>query len=207
VGAFDAPTANVGPVDSRIRSLLPTLLVDLALPVGGYYLLRQFGVSEWVALAAGGVVSGLVMVVGIVRSRRVDGAAAFMLGLFAFGLATLFLTGDARFMIAKDSLISLVLGLLFLGSLFARKPLLLVFVAKTAPAVGALYEESPAVRRTVRFATLLWGVGLLVEAALRVLLVYALPVDVMVVGSPVLGVVVLVVLVVVTRWYAKRARP
>lgn len=194
-------------MDSRTRSLLPILLIDLVLPVGGYYLLRELGVDEWVALAAGGAVSGLVLVVGLVRSRRVDGAAAFMLGLFAFGLATSFLTGDARFLIAKDSLISLVLGLVFLGSLAARRPLVLVLVAKTAPAVGQRYEESPAVRRTVRFATLLWGAGLLVEAALRVLLVYALPVDVMVVGSPVLGVLLIAVLVVLTRRYAKRATP
>ncbi len=193
-------------MDSRIRSLLPTLLIDLALPVGGYYLLRQVGVSEWIALAAGGAVSGLVLVVGVVRSRRVDGTAALMFGLFAFGLLTLFLTGDARFVIAKDSLISLALGLVFLGSLLARRPLLLAFVAKTAPAVEERYRESPAVRRTVRFATLLWGVGLLVDAALRVPLAYALPVDVMVIGSPALTVVVVAVLVVITRSYAKRQR-
>jgi len=186
-------------MDSRIRSLLPTLVVDLVLPIGGYYLLRQFGVDEWIALAAGGVVSGLVLVAGIVRSRRVDRTAVFMLGLFAFGLLTLLLTGDERFAIAKDSLISLVLGLLFLGSLLTARPLLLVLVAKTAPAVVARYEDSPAVRRTVRFATLLWGVGLLADAALRVVLVYALPVDVMVVGSPLLTVLVIAVLVVVTR--------
>ena len=193
-------------MDSRIRSLLPTLVVDLVLPIGGYYLLRQFGVDEWIALAAGGVVSGLVLVAGIVRSRRVDGTAVLMLGLFAFGLLTLLLTGDERFAIAKDSLISLVLGLLFLGSLLTARPLLLVLVAKTAPAVVARYEDSPAVRRTVRFATLLWGVGLLADAALRVVLVYALPVDVMVVGSPLLTVLVIAVLVVVTRWYGKRQR-
>ncbi|MFD9737891.1 VC0807 family protein [Umezawaea sp. NPDC059074] len=193
-------------MDSRIRSLLPTLVVDLVLPIGGYYLLRQFGVDEWIALAAGGVVSGLVLVAGIVRSRRVDGTAVFMLGLFAFGLLTLLLTGDERFAIAKDSLISLVLGLLFLGSLLTARPLLLVLVAKTAPAVVERYEDSPAVRRTVRFATLLWGAGLLADAALRVVLVYALPVDVMVVGSPLLTVLVVAVLIVVTRWYGKRQR-
>lgn len=193
-------------MDSRIRSLLPTLVVDLVLPIGGYYLLRQFGVDEWIALAAGGAVSGLVLVAGIVRSRRVDGTAVFMLGLFAFGLLTLLLTGDERFAIAKDSLISLVLGLLFLGSLLTARPLLLVLVAKTAPAVVARYEDSPAVRRTVRFATLLWGVGLLADAALRVVLVYTLPVDVMVLGSPLLTVLVIAVLVVVTRWYGKRQR-
>ncbi|HWO61398.1 MAG TPA: VC0807 family protein [Umezawaea sp.] len=191
-------------MNSRIRSLLPTLLFDLALPVGGYYLLREFGVSDWVALAAGGAVSGVLLLVGIVRTRRVDAVAALMLGLFAFGLLTLFLTGDARFVIAKDSLISLALGLVFLGSLFARKPLLLVFVAKTAPVVEERYRESPAVRRTVRFATLLWGAGLLFDAVLRVPLAYALPVDVMVVGSPLLTVLVVAVLVVVTRAYAKR---
>jgi len=193
-------------MDSRIRSLLPTLVVDLVLPIGGYYLLRQFGVDEWIALAAGGAVSGLVLVAGIVRSRRVDGTAVFMLGLFAFGLLTLLLTGDERFAIAKDSLISLVLGLLFLGSLLTARPLLLVLVAKTAPAVVARYEDSPAVRRTVRFATLLWGVGLLADAALRVVLVYTLPVDVMVLGSPLLTVLVIAVLIVVTRWYGKRQR-
>ncbi|HEX6345113.1 VC0807 family protein [Umezawaea sp.] len=191
-------------MDSRIRSLLPTLLTDLALPLGGYYLLRHLGVDDWVALAAGGAVSGLLLLVGVVRSRRVDGVAALVLGLFALGLLTLFLTGDARFVIAKDSLISLVLGLVFLGSLLARRPLLLAFVAKTAPAVEERYRESPAVRRTVRFATLLWGAGLLFDAAVRVPLAYTLPVDVMVVGSPLLTVLVVAVLIVVTRGYAKR---
>jgi intracellular septation protein A len=189
---------------TRIRLLLPTLLLDLVLPIGGYYLLKHLGASDWVALAAGGAVSGVVMVAGIVRGREVDGPAAFMLGLFAFGLLTLFLTGDARFVLAKDSILSAAVGLVFLGSLVGKRPLLLVFVAKTAPNMAQLYEESPALRRTFRVATILWGVGMLVEAASRVLLVYTLPVDVMVIGSPALTFLVLGVLVVLTRTYAQR---
>ncbi|WNV90631.1 VC0807 family protein [Umezawaea sp. Da 62-37] len=193
-------------MDSRIRALLPTLLVDLALPVGGYYLLRHFGVADWIALTAGGAVSGAVLVAGIARGRTVDGAAILMLGLFAFGLLTLLLTGDARFVIAKDSLLSLAVGLVFLGSLFAERPLLLTFAAKTAPVVAERYRDSPAVRRTIRFATVLWGVGMLVDAAVRVPLAYTLPVDVMVIGSPALTVLIVAVLVVVTRKYAARQR-
>ncbi|PRY43822.1 VC0807 family protein [Umezawaea tangerina] len=193
-------------MDSRIKALLPTLLVDLALPIGGYYLLNHLGAPDWLSLTAGAATSGLVLLVGILRTRTVDAAATFMLALFAFGLLTLFLTGDARFVIAKDSLLSLAVGLVFLGSLFAERPLLLTLTARTAPAVADRYRDSPAVRRTVRFATILWGVGMLVDAVVRIPLAYTLPVDVMVVGSPALTIAIVGVLVLITRKYAARQR-
>ena len=51
-----------------------------------------------------------------------------------------------------------------------------------------------------------WGVGLLVEATVRVVLVYLLPVDVMAGLSSVLGVAGFVVLLTWNMWYIKRVR-
>jgi hypothetical protein len=52
-----------------------------------------------------------------------------------------------------------------------------------------LWERSPSFRQGWRTSSLIWGIGSLVDAALRVVLAYSLPVDVVPALTPVLFVI------------------
>jgi hypothetical protein len=195
---------------SRFAMMRGTLLRDIGLPIGSYYLLKQFGANDFVALTAGGVVSGGIAAFGVLRSRKLDPVAAFMLGLFALGLIAAVITGDPRAVLAKDSLTTFVAGVAFLGSTLAAKPLLYHFAARAMGegterrrGFDTAYATVPAMRAKFRNASILWGVGFIAEAAVRLVLVYSLPVSVMVVGSTVLMVATMGVLFLITFRYLK----
>jgi hypothetical protein len=79
------------------------------------FLAELLGASDYVALLAGTVVSGLRMLWVAVRQRRLDPFALFLLALFGAGLVLSFFTGDARFILAKDSTMSCTAGLVLVG--------------------------------------------------------------------------------------------
>jgi len=183
---------------------------DVGLPLVGYYALHLLGASDWVALLAATGLSGLRLVWVAVRSRRVTWFGAVMLAVFGMGLALAFVGGDPRFLLVKDSFGTAGVGLVFLVSLLTARPLTLSAFQTWKPAeaeeMGELYRTVPAARRIFRVSSLVWGLGLLAEAAVRVPLVYLLPLDVAVGASTGLMVVTMVGLSVWNGVYATRAR-
>ena len=110
----------------------------------------------------------------------------------------------------KDSIGTGVLGLLFLCFALAGHALTLGAIRTWAPeraaAMAERYRTTPAVRHGHFVASIVWGVGLLAEAFLRVFLVFLLPISVVVGLSTALAVVVLGSLTVWTLWYMRRVR-
>ena len=70
----------------------------------------------------------------------------------------------------------------------------------------ALWEK-PRFRQIQRWICVLWGLGLVGEAALRVLLVYVLPISVFLIVSPSLGIAAVALLLVMTMLIARRGQP
>lgn len=192
----------------QLKKILPGLLRDIALPAGAYYILKYFGASDVTALIAGGLVSGVLVVIELIIRRTLDFIALFMMILFVVGIATLFLTGDARFMLAKDSIGTGVAGLFFIGSAIIGKPIITEFAKKTMSGehqkqfANGLQNNST-LRKAFRNATMISGFILIAEAILRLPLIYTLSISVMVALSPILGIMVTVLTVIVSIKYVK----
>lgn len=194
------------------KSFARQLLRDAGLPLAAYYGLHAAGASTIVALGAGTVLSGLFVLAEIVRNRKVDVFAGVILAGFAIGLGLTFVSGDARFMIAKDSFTTALIGGAFLVSVAVGTPLTYV-VAKRgmagdpdkAAAFEQKYRTQPLVRRTLLTLALAWGVGLVGEAAVRLVLVYQLPVATMVWLSTVMMVITFGLLIAITLLVVRRA--
>lgn len=196
-----------------VRGIATMLLWDVGLSLGAYYGARALGFSPYVALLAGTVAAGLRVGYVALRSRKLDGFAAFLLGVFGVGLGLSFVTGDARFLLVKDSFTTAVAGLIFLGTCVFGRPLVF-YAAKRATSGNAEREAAweerwasePGVRRTFLMLSLGWGFGLLAEAVVRIPLVYLLSIDVMAGLSTVIQVAAFALLTVWTIAYIKRAR-
>jgi hypothetical protein len=186
------------------------LALDVGLPLVTYYALHAAGVGNWFALLAATLVAGARIVLVAVRQRVLNALGFVMLVIFGLGLALTFATGDVRFLVLKDSIATGVLGLLFLCFAVAGHPLTLAATRTWAPeradAMVERYRTVPAVRHGHLVASVVWGVGLLTEALVRVLLVFVLPISVVVGLSSALVVVFIGSLMAWTLWYLRRVR-
>jgi hypothetical protein len=205
----ETPTAEEADEPQRL-GLRPFsgLLFDVGVPLVGYYALHLLGASDWVALLVATLAAGLRLVWVAVRRREVTWFAAVMLGVFGLGLALAFVGGDPRFLLVKDSFGTALVGLVFLASLLGGKPLTLsafqTWQPRQAAEMAELYRTIPPVRRTFRVSAVVWGIGLLVEAIVRIPLIYLLPIDVMVGVSTAMTVTVIVGLMAWNTWYGAR---
>jgi hypothetical protein len=180
-----------------LRNFAP-LLIDVALPLGAYYLLKNgFGTSTLMALALSSVVPAVRTGWGVVKGREVNGLAALILFVNVVSLLLGFVAGDPRLMIAKDSAISSTIAIGIIVSVVLGKPMMTAgmkpWVVKGDPdreaAWARLHAGSARFRRAERVFSLVWGVVLLAECVVRVVGAYTLPVDTMVWGGNVVMVV------------------
>jgi hypothetical protein len=171
------------------------LLWDAGLPTAFYYVLRAAGASEWTALLGATVVAGARVAWVAVRTRRITWFGALMLLVFGIGLTLAFVTGDPRLMLAKNSLSSMIIGAAFLISIAFDRPLTLIafqtWRPQDADAWQRSYTSDPVSRRLFRRAAVAWGIGMLTTAALRLPVIYLLPLDIAVVAAAVPGALIM----------------
>ncbi|MER6188045.1 VC0807 family protein [Streptomyces sp. NPDC001652] len=177
------------------------LIVDVAVPVGSYYLFKDaFGMSTFAALAWSSAVPAVRTVWSVARERTVNGLAALILVVNAVSLLLGLLSGDARLMLAKDSGVSSIIGVGILVSVALGRPMMTAgfkpFLVRGDSAREAAWrrladgtaEGSAAFLRAERVFSVVWGVVLLAECVARVVGAYTLPVDTMVwLGSVILA--------------------
>ncbi|MFF0158543.1 VC0807 family protein [Streptomyces sp. NPDC005263] len=173
---------------TRRKAFVP-LIMDVAVPVGSYYLFKDgFGMGTVAALGWSSVLPAVRTGWSAVKDRTVNGLAALILFVNVAGLLLGFVAGDPRLMLAKDSGVSSVVGIGILVSVAmgkpvmtaGMKPLLVKGDPRREAAWARLQGESAAFRRFERVFSVVWGVVLLTECVVRVVGAYTVPVDTMV---------------------------
>lgn len=207
------PAARVsgGRARAALRDWVLPLLFNIALPILTYGALTDRGVSEVPALLVSGVWPALEAALSLVLQRRMDEFSLFTLIFLGLGVVAAVGFNSARLLLVKESAVTGLFGLVLLTSLLAPRPLMFYFGRRfatngTAESVAwwnGLWRF-PGFRATQRTITVVWGVALLGEALLRILLAYQLSTGVMVVVSSVLPLAVLAALIFWTVGYGKR---
>ena len=105
--------------------MLRGLAWDVGLPLAAYYGLHALGASDWTALLAATGMAGMRIVWVAVRDRRLKLFATMMLVVFGLGVMLSFVSGDARFLLLKDSITTAAVGLAFLVTSLRGTPLTL----------------------------------------------------------------------------------
>ncbi|WP_037674611.1 VC0807 family protein [Streptomyces griseus] len=197
-------TTNSAQGQNTKKNFAP-LIVDVAVPLGSYYLFKDgFGMSTFAALAWSSVVPALRTVWSAVRERRTNALAGLILVVNVVSLLLSFVSGDPRLMLAKDSAVSSTIAIGILVSVALGKPMMTAgmkpFLVKGDAAREAAWErlESGASVRSADFLrrervfSVVWGVVLLGECVARVVGAYTIPVDTMVwLGGVVMAVSIL----------------
>jgi len=191
---------------ARMAQVLPMLFLDALLPAILYGVLTHFGVPVLWALVAGGAPPALHNLASLFVSRRLEPLGLLALTFLGLSAALSLISRDVFFTLIKESFITGAIGLIFLGSLFAARPLMfaitLQFVAGDNPRKRDWWNcrwENPAFHAAMRWTTAMWGIAYLIEASARVYLPLRLPPAKVVALSPILTIGVTVLLIHWTR--------
>ncbi len=182
----NAPAAVPAVRPVRLRRQLSGFAIDLGLPIALYYLLHLVGVSNLLALGICALLPAGNVAHQMVTRRRTDGVGLVVVVTVAATIVMSLATQSPRFLLARDGLITGLWGAWFVASVRARRPVAFVLARPlmegrrvfSAGSWDALWDSEPRFRRIWRMASVMWGVGLLVDGAVRVLMSYTLPVEV-----------------------------
>jgi hypothetical protein len=154
------------------------VIFDVAGPLAAYSLLRSAGIAAVTALLLSGVFPAAGVAIGAIRHRRLEVVGALVLAGIIVGTVLGLISHSARLLLVEGSVPTAVFGVACLGSLRARRPLMFSFALEFTGPDTAKGREMTALwqyegyRRVFRVITATWGVGFLLEAALRVVIVY-----------------------------------
>ena len=172
-------TCRAGPARAAVR-----MVIDFGLPVAVYYGLRAGGIAVFSALPISAGASAASATAPLICQRRWDGAALYMAVVVLGRVAVSLVSGSTQFLLAREALLTGVTGLWCLASIWCRRPLAYVF---SQPLLEGrfrwpqdwdeLWDRSPQFRRMWRVSSLLWSMGTLGDAAVRVVMAYTLPSD------------------------------
>jgi hypothetical protein len=209
-----APESGWQPGAPSPKVIAPSILFGAVAPVAIYFLVRPHVSHDSTALIYAAMAPAGWVLFQLARTRRVDPIGMITLLGFLFGVGgSELLGGNALILKVKESVFTCVFGLSCLASLGMRRPLMF-YLAKELSAGGdpqrrAAYDELaelPTARRVFITITAGWGVGLIVEALLRLLLALTLPTGVFLAVAPVMAFSLYGGLFVLTVLYVRRAR-
>ena len=104
----------------NIRRLVPGIILNGAIPLAIYLVLKHYNYSELMALSASVLFPVIGSVMSIVRQRALDLIAALALGSIAVSMLAVFLGGDPKLLLIRESFITGVLGIACFVSLLFK---------------------------------------------------------------------------------------
>ncbi len=189
--------------EALINFILPYIIYTLAAP-------RYGDVDALIASSAPPI---LWSIVEFARHRRVDALSMIVLGGIVLSLLAFLGGGGARFLQLREKLVTVIIALVFLGSAAIGRPLIYQLArAQMARNSSAELESFEALRdnkyfrRTMMVLTVVWGLGLLADAAVSIALVFTLSIRAYLAVGPFVGYTTMGGLALWTYLYVKRQR-
>jgi hypothetical protein len=193
----DAKSGLIARMTAYLRknggNILVEALVNFILPFV-IYNYAEAPLGEVRALLASSAPPILWSLVEFARHRRLDALSVLVVSGIALSLLAMLGGGGARFLQLREKLVTGVIGLAFLGSALTGKPLIYELARATmrrksegeAQQFEALQVHA-GFRRTMTVMTLVWGLGLLADVAVSVVLVFVLTIREYLLVNPILG--------------------
>ncbi|MGG1513960.1 VC0807 family protein [Paenibacillus oryzisoli] len=186
-----------------IKKIVPSLAVNWLAPLLIYNWLCDAVASDTAALAISACVPVVWVIATMLKTRRVDWIGVMGIAGLGVALALSMLTGGGSLPLKLyHPLITGTIGLAFAGSALAKKPLLLTVLRAAKMGNTARFADRAVHRKLTAFSLLL-GLGLMLDAALHVVLAFTLTTGAFLVVSRCVTVGLLLLLLVV-RWSLQR---
>lgn len=207
-------TPQKGSTRATIVGLASSIFINAVLPFVIYWAVTTYTpASQYLALILTGVPSLIDSIVGVIRRRRIDLLAGIILTGIVVSLIIITLGGNPKLYLVRESFFTVALALAYLASLFFKRPLAFYFARyfstgnhpENIPYFNALWQYRQ-FRHTMRVVTVVWGVGFLLEAAIRTTLVFTLSVEQFLIISPFVFYGAIGVILLWTFLYSRQGR-
>jgi hypothetical protein len=144
----------------------------------------------------------------LIKTRRLDAISVIVVASILFTVGATALGGSARMIQIRDALVTGVVGVIFLGSLVMKRPMIFYLARATtarntekgAEAFEAMWERK-GVPRTFRILTAVWGAGLVAQTAVMCWLAWIWPISRYLLLSPFIGYGIFGLLMAWSLWY------
>jgi hypothetical protein len=195
--------------------LLPSLVFGAAVPIAVYFAVRPHVGTDAEGLIVAGSVSVAWILIQFVRNRHVDFVGAIVLFGFVIGVvSSTLLGGNAYLLKVRDAFFIALFGIACIVTIYTHERPALFYVGRylsagNDPTKVAAYNELhevPTARHVFRVLSVVWGIGLVIEASARMVLAEALHTSTYVAVSPFITAIVIGSLFTFTFVYAKRAQ-
>ena len=193
-------------------SVLLEIIINIAAPLAIYQYAKA-DLGDVQALMASSIPPILWGVIGFIRNRRIDAISIMAIASIVLSLLAFIGGGGVRFLQMREKLVTVLIGLVFLGSAAIGRPVIYEFARATMRRRSAAEAESFEAlrdnvyfRRSMKVMTVVWGAALVLEAALSAYLVFQMSVAQFMIVSRVVGYGTMGLLVAWTFWYVCRQR-
>lgn len=175
-----------------IHSLTWDIVLNATIPFGCYYLSKALiSPSELIALVVATAFPTLKSIYDLTRHQKVNPISIIVLLGIVTSIVALFIGGDPRILLIRESLFTGVFGVACLVSLLFPRPIMFYFgrhfMTGNDPEKRKVFDgrwHNPIVRHGHRLITAVWGIVYVGEFIARVILVYTLSSAVVLAVSP-----------------------
>ena len=108
------------------KHLIISILLDVALPLAGFYVLRGFGIGALAALLLSGLLVLPSVGYSVWQQRKVNMLTVFTISLLIVGTLMSVITGSPRLLLVREAWLFLVVGLWMLGTVPTRRPFMMI---------------------------------------------------------------------------------
>lgn len=179
---------------SLIVSLWPSILLNGVCVIVVYQLMKNFtSASDVTALALSAVPALVGSIITLIQQRSVDVLGAFTLITIVASIGLTFMTGDAKLFLIRESMLTVLFGIICLISLLFPKPIwyyiIRYFTVGNSQEQMIAYEAAwkfASFRGYIRTVTILWGVLYTIEFLIRLAMIYTLTISQVLVFSSII---------------------
>jgi hypothetical protein len=188
------------------RNLIPNLLINILLPWLLYVVLRPHFTNDTVPLAISTVIPAIKTLVQWGWNRRIDWIGVVSIFILAITFIISFMSGGSSLPIKliHPALFSII-GLGFLISVLARKPLLLILF-RTIGFQNKEHVNNPVMRKKLTVMTALFGGVSFIGSVIHIVMAFLLPTSSYLALSNMVSVGTIAVLIVCAKLIVPRIK-
>ena len=177
--------------------IIVSVLINIVLPYLIYTILKTH-ITSIIALSLAACVPLVDTLYHLIKDKKLDTFSSFIFLGIVLSIVAAWIGGDERFILLRESYVTGIMGLVFLLSLLTPKPLIYYFAMKFISNKSVMtkrWEEEVSFRHFIRVMAAVWGIGLMIEALVKVVIVYEFPISKALVISPIAQYIIIAILI------------
>lgn len=177
--------------------IIVSVLINIVLPYLIYAILKTH-ITSIMALSLAACVPLVDTLYHLIKDKKLDTFSSFIFLGIVLSIVAAWIGGDERFILLRESYVTGIMGLVFLLSLLTPKPLIYYFAMRFISNKSVMtkrWEEEVSFRHFIRIMAAVWGIGLMIEALVKVIIVYEYPISKALVISPIAQYIIIAILI------------